>query len=128
MDLIVFTTFFLSLSLFVDRVQLRIEEKLNLSCGRDGGLQNMEIHGLLTLFITDESYGRVRIQVDNRDSRGVQIQTHPNVDKELFRTKQQIALKNSAKPFPLNTDVGVLKWRFQTQDDSFMPLNSKRLS
>ena len=45
------------------RVQLRIEEKLSLSCGRDGGLQNMEVHGLLTLFITDESYGRVRIQV-----------------------------------------------------------------
>ena len=45
------------------RVQLRIEEKLNLSCGRDGGLQNLEVHGLMTLFITDETYGRVRVQV-----------------------------------------------------------------
>ena len=45
------------------RVQLRIEEKLNLSCGRDGGLQNLEVHGLMTLFITDEAYGRVRVQV-----------------------------------------------------------------
>ena len=44
-------------------VQLRIEEKLNLSCGRDGGLHNLEVHGLLTLFITDETYGRVRVQV-----------------------------------------------------------------
>ncbi|XP_046447196.1 coatomer subunit delta-like [Daphnia pulex] len=104
-------------------VQLRIEEKLSLSCGRDGGLHNMEIHGLLTLFITDETYGRVRVQVENRDSRGIQIQTHPNVDKELFRTKQHIALKNATKPFPLNTDVGVLKWRFQTQDENMIPLN-----
>lgn len=46
-----------------NRVQLRIEEKLSLNCGRDGGLHNMEIHGLLTLFITDETYGRVRVQV-----------------------------------------------------------------
>ena len=45
------------------RVQLRIEEKLNLSCGRDGGLHNMEVHGLLTLFITDEQFGRVKVQV-----------------------------------------------------------------
>lgn len=45
------------------RVQLRVEEKLSLSCGRDGGLHNMEIHGFLTLVITDETYGRVRIQV-----------------------------------------------------------------
>jgi len=62
--------------------------------------------------------------VENRDSRGIQIQTHPNVDKELFRTKQHIALKNATKPFPLNTDVGVLKWRFQTQDENMIPLNS----
>jgi len=106
-----------------ESVQLRIEEKLNLSCGRDGGLQNMEVHGLMTLFITDEAYGRVRVQVENKDSRGIQIQTHPNVDKELFRTKQHIALKNATKPFPLNTDVGVLKWRFQTQDENLIPIN-----
>ena len=29
--------------------------------------------------------------------------------------KNQIGLKNPAKPFPLNTDVGVLKWRFQVR-------------
>ena len=66
--------------------------------------------------------------MDNRDSRGIQIQTHPNVDKELFRTKQHIALKNATKPFPLNTDVGVLKWRFQTQDENLIPLTSKALA
>lgn len=123
-----------------------MEEKLSLTCGRDGGLHNMEIHGLLTLFITDEAFGRVRVQVmrhdqnprwsrlkfrplqlENNDSR-VQIQTHPNVDKEVFRTKQQIAMKNATKPFPLNVDVGVLKWRFQTQDESLIPLISKSWS
>jgi coatomer subunit delta len=55
------------------------------------------------------------------------LQTHPNVDKELFKTKAQIGLKNSTKPFPINTDVGVLKWRYQTQDESAIPLTSKGL-
>ena len=53
------------------------------------------------------------------------LQTHPNVDKKLFNADGVVALKNQSKPFPLNQDIGVLKWRFQTQDDSFMPLSSQ---
>ena len=39
-----------------------------------------------------------------------------------------IGLKNPGKPFPLNTDVGVLKWRFQTQEESNMPISSEKFS
>lgn len=52
-------------------------------------------------------------------------QTHPNVDKKLFTTESLIGLKNSEKSFPLNNDVGVLKWRLQTTDESFIPLTSQ---
>ena len=52
------------------------------------------------------------------------FQTHPNVDKELFKMKSQIGLKNPSKPFPLGTDVGVLKWRYQSTDESALPLTS----
>ena len=52
-------------------------------------------------------------------------QTHPNIDKKLFAANGTIALKNPSKPFPLGQDVGVLKWRFQTQDDAYIPLSSK---
>jgi len=55
-------------------------------------------------------------------------QTHPNVDKKLFQSSSLIGLKVPDKPFPINQDIGVLKWRFQTQDDSFMPLSSKLLN
>ena len=48
---------------------------------------------------------------------GIQLQTHPNIDKEVLRAKSQIGLKNPAKPFPLNTDDGVLKWQFQVRGD-----------
>lgn len=53
------------------------------------------------------------------------LQTHPNIDKKLFGSSSVIGLKNPDKPFPLNQDIGVLKWRFQTQDESFMPLSSE---
>ncbi|EZA57676.1 hypothetical protein DMN91_003227 [Ooceraea biroi] len=104
-------------------VHLRQEERLNVRVGRDGGLQNFELHGLVTLHISDEKWGRIRVQIDNSDTRGIQLQTHPNVDKELFRAHGQIGLKVPTKPFPLNTDVGVLKWRFQAQDETALPIS-----
>lgn len=104
---------------------MRQEERLSLRVSRDGGAQSFELHGLVTLNISDEKWGRIRVQLENKDTKGVQLQTHPNVDKELFRTQSQIGLKIPSKPFPINTDVGVLKWRLQTQDESALPLSSE---
>ncbi|XP_055374809.1 coatomer subunit delta [Condylostylus longicornis] len=105
-----------------ESVHLKMEDKIVVRLGRDGGLQTFELSGLLTLRISDEKFGKIKVALENNDTRGIQLQTHPNVDKELFKSKCCIGLKNPAKPFPLNTDVGVLKWRYQTQDDSAVPL------
>ncbi|KAF7989517.1 hypothetical protein HCN44_008191 [Aphidius gifuensis] len=104
-------------------VHLKQEEKLSVRLGRDGGVQNFELHGLITLHITDERWGKIRVQLANNDTRGIQLQTHPNVDKDLFRTQGQIGLKVPTKPFPINTDVGVLKWRLQSQDETSLPIS-----
>ncbi|NP_001412006.1 coatomer subunit delta isoform 7 [Homo sapiens] len=103
-------------------VHMKIEEKITLTCGRDGGLQNMELHGMIMLRISDDKYGRIRLHVENEDKKGVQLQTHPNVDKKLFTAESLIGLKNPEKSFPVNSDVGVLKWRLQTTEESFIPL------
>ncbi len=39
-------------------------------------------------------------------------------------TESIIALKAPEKPFPVGTELGVLKWRFQTTDESFVPMTS----
>ncbi|KAL0972894.1 hypothetical protein UPYG_G00196150 [Umbra pygmaea] len=106
----------------MESVHLRIEEKISLTCGRDGGLQNMEVLGIITLRVADDKVGRIRLMVNNNGSKGVQLQTHPNVDKKLFTSDSVIGLKNPEKSFPLNTDVGVLKWRLQSTDDALIPL------
>lgn len=106
-----------------ESIHIRLEEKIALTAGREGGLHNLEIHGLATLKITNDRFGRVKIAFLNGDSKGIQLQTHPNVDKKLFQSASIIGLKNPEKPFPLNQDIGVLKWRLQTQDDGFMPLS-----
>lgn len=104
-----------------------MEEKIMVTANRDGGLESMEVSGMLTLRISEEAFGRIKLQLANTNNKGIQLQTHPNIDKELLKTRTQIALKNPAKPFPLNTDVGVLKWRFQTTDEAHIPLNSKSI-
>ncbi|KAK3851348.1 hypothetical protein Pcinc_041995 [Petrolisthes cinctipes] len=107
----------------MEPIHIVMSEEIVLHAGRDGGLQNMEIQGILKLRITDSDSGFIKIQVENTDTRPIQIQTHPNVDRELWKTKGQIGMKMNNKPFPHNTDVGVLKWRFHTVEDSFVPLS-----
>jgi len=104
-------------------VHIRIEDKVTLVVGRDGGVETMEVHGLMTLRVSDEQFGKIRIILNNDDKKGIQIQTHPHVDKDLFKSRTQIGLKNSSKSFPVNSDVGVLKWRFQTTDEAHVPLS-----
>lgn len=93
--------------------------------GRNGGLQHFELHGLVTLRILDEKWGRIRVQFEHSNTKSIQLQTHPNVDKELFRTRGQIGLKVATKPFPFNSDVGILKWRIQARDETALPISSK---
>lgn len=105
-------------------VHLRTEEKLLLSMTRDGGLESMEVHGLVSLRIADPAFDKIRIEMANRDARGATTQTHPNLDKKAWQSSASLQLKAAGgKPFPINTDVGVLKWRFQTTDEAFVPLS-----
>lgn len=106
-----------------ENVHLRIEEKIVVQAGRDGGLQNLEVFGLVKLKVADEKFGKIKVAILNNDTKGIQLQTHPNIDKKQFSNTSYIGLKNSEKPFPLHQDIGVLKWRFQTQDEAFIPLS-----
>lgn len=106
-----------------ESVHVKLEEKMTVVARRDGGLDNMEMMGMLTLRISDDTFGRIKLQLEGATNKLVQLQTHPNIDKELLKNRTQVALKNPAKPFPLNTDVGVLKWRLQTQDEANVPLS-----
>jgi len=106
----------------VEKVHLKIDEKINLTCGKDGGVQNLEVLGVLSVRIASEDDGRVRIAVRNSDNRNLQIQTNPNIDKNLFKNNSVIGLRDPSKSFPIGTDIGVLKWRFQTQEETEIPL------
>ncbi|ORY18901.1 clathrin adaptor, mu subunit [Neocallimastix californiae] len=102
-----------------------ISEKISLAATHDGGLENLEIKGDMILRISDANSTHLRIQLDNSFNRNFQFKTHPQVDKRLFNTESVIALKDPSKPFPVGTPLGILKWRFATRDESFIPLSIK---
>lgn len=71
---VVMSCVFLIASVLYCSVHIRIEEKLTLEAGRDGGLNNLEILGIMRLRISDSAYGRIRLLTQNNDSRGFQLQ------------------------------------------------------
>eukprot|EP00116_Pleurobrachia_bachei_P011814 sb/3472076/ len=77
---------------------------------------------MVWLKVASEELANIQISVTANDNRQVQIQTHPNIDKKAFNETGVVRMKQAGRPFPLNTDVGVLKWRFQTTDSMDLPL------
>ena len=59
--------------LYLFSVNLKIEEKIQLTAGRNGGVQNMEVIGMVTLRIRDEDNALIKFQLENHDARGIQF-------------------------------------------------------
>ncbi|RWS09780.1 coatomer subunit delta-like protein [Dinothrombium tinctorium] len=102
-------------------VTVTVEEKLKCEVARDGGVaRSCELSGIMQVLIKEEAYRRVKISVECEDE-SVQIQTHPSIDKELFKQQKLIGLRQ--KSFPLGVSVGVLKYRrVSTSGDDWPPL------
>ncbi len=67
---------------------MKQEEKLTLRCSRDGGIESLEVHGMIMLRVKSEEYGRVLVAVDNKESRNIQLQ----VEKKFLFSKIQFSL------------------------------------
>ena len=57
-----------------ERVHLKVDEKINLTCGKDGGVQNLEVLGVLSVRVTSEDDGKIKIGLRNGDARNLQLQ------------------------------------------------------
>lgn len=53
---------------------MKIDEKISLTCGKDGGVQNLEVLGVLSVNIASEDMAKIRIALRNDDNRALQLQ------------------------------------------------------
>ncbi|KAF5742785.1 coatomer subunit delta [Tripterygium wilfordii] len=110
-----------------DPVTLTVEEKLNVTLKRDGGISNFDVQGTLSLQILNQEDGLIQVQVETGGNPGILFKTHPNMNKELFASENILGLKDPNRPFPTGqagdaAGVGLLKWRMQSADESMVPL------
>ncbi|KAI4365000.1 hypothetical protein MLD38_021026 [Melastoma candidum] len=110
-----------------DPVTLIVEEKINVTLKRDGGLSNFDVQGTLSLQILNQDDGFIRVQIENGGNPAILFKTHPNINKELFSNENILGLKDANRPFPTGSGgdaagVGLLRWRMQSTDESMVPL------
>ena len=90
-----------------DGVSLKIEEKLNVTLKKDGGIEGMEVQGTMMLEIRGgEEDAFIRVGVATGANEGFQFKIHPNIDKQLHacllytspspRDKRQSRMPSSA--------------------------------
>ncbi|KAA0044106.1 coatomer subunit delta-like [Cucumis melo var. makuwa] len=109
-----------------DPVTLSVEEKLNVSLKRDGGVSNFDLQGTMSLQILNQEDAHIQVQIETGGNPGILFKTHPNMNKELFSNENILGLKDPNRPFPTgqgsDAGVGLLKWRMQSTDESMVPL------
>jgi hypothetical protein len=106
-----------------ESVSLVVEEKLNVTLNRNGGLEQMELQGNMLLEVRNEEDALIRVVTNAGANAGFQFKTHPNIDKGLHANEKILGLKDPNRPFPCGSALGVLKWRFSTKDESAVPLS-----
>ncbi|CAI9101544.1 OLC1v1038893C1 [Oldenlandia corymbosa var. corymbosa] len=106
-----------------DPITFIIEEKLNATLKKDGGISSFDVQGTLSLQLLNEDDGQIQVEVETNPS--VAFKTHPNINKELFNKENILAPKDASRAFPVNqpgNGLALLKWRNQSSDESLVPL------
>jgi hypothetical protein len=114
----------ISSSLDRDAIHITIAETINAKLSREGSLNSLEVKGDLQLKVSDSTLTKIKLDLVANASHGVQFRTHPNVDRGLFNNSKVIQMSNTAKGFPVNNSVGVLRWRAapKADDTSAVPI------
>ncbi|KAI9246502.1 hypothetical protein BDA99DRAFT_527051 [Phascolomyces articulosus] len=103
-------------------IHINIEERVSLAANRDGGLEQMEVRGVLTLRVGDNANARVRLSLQAADDPAINFKTHPNVDKNVFKNEKAVQMRDTARAFPINQNLEVVRWKFATRDETAVPL------
>jgi hypothetical protein len=108
----------------MDPVNVSIQEKLTVVMNKEGGLEQMEVQGVLELLCTDAETACIQVVLKAGINAGFQFKTHPLIDKSLYSSQQRLGVKDPSRPFPVNVPQVILKWRFQTTAEAHVPIKA----
>lgn len=94
-----------------DALHVTIAETIAAKVSREGSLESFEVKGDLQLRISDPTLTQVKLNLAYGDIRGAQLNTHPKVDKAVFKNNKVVQLADTSKGFPANNSIAVMRWR-----------------
>jgi len=100
-----------------DSLHVTVAETISAKVSREGSLESFEVKGDLQLRITDPALTQVKLNLAFGDIRGAQLNSHPKVDKAMFKNSRIIQLTDTTKGFPANNSIGVMRWRLAGKPD-----------
>jgi hypothetical protein len=126
-------------------IHVVLNEKLVVQTQHDGGLQNLEVRGELTLIVNDPNPQRLQIQLDPNYNKAIRFnvsldrslfffccccfilnsrffpkKAYSHLDKALLTKNGVIGLKDASRAFPQG-NLALLKWWYQTKDEDALP-------
>ncbi|KAE9452750.1 hypothetical protein C3L33_15347, partial [Rhododendron williamsianum] len=109
-----------------DPITLSVEEKLNVTLKRDGGVSNFDVRGTLSLQILNQEDGFIQVQdFIHWDQRLTCHEVALPMWCPCVPVPAGVCLKDPNRPFPTGQagdGVGLLRWRMQSVDESVVPL------
>lgn len=108
-----------------------VREQLSAEILREGGLKSMTLKGEMLLQVSDAAEGKIKLLLAPFESElasELQFKQHPNVAKFGPSGDRVIALKDPSRSFPVNMSLGVLKWRYDGKDETYIPLASESVA
>ena len=94
-----------------DGLHITVAETIAAKVSREGSLESFEVKGDLQLRISDPTLTQVKLNLAFGDIRGAQLNSHPKVDKAMFKNSRIVQLTDTSKGFPANNSIGVMRWR-----------------
>eukprot|EP00798_Chlamydomonas_sp_ICE-L_P008070 gene8070-1312_t len=109
-------------NLSADPVSLVVEEKLTVELDRQGGLENLEVQGTMSLVVNNPGDAFISVAITAGANKDFQFKTHPNIDKAVYSASNVLSLKDPSRPFPTGSELGILKWRMVSKKDNLVPI------
>jgi len=103
-------------------VEITCTETIRVLATRDSDVEKLEVKGAMTLTAHVESATLATIKFAKRDLAGLALQPNPILDRKAL-AQNIIRPRAPTKPFPVGVPSGIVKWRFSTDDKSYMPIS-----
>ncbi|KAI6138521.1 hypothetical protein BKA82DRAFT_4236869 [Pisolithus tinctorius] len=109
-----------------ESIHISIKETVTIALLREGGVKSLKLLGEMGLLVSDPQLAHIRVALAPFApgfGADLQLKQHPNVAKFTPGGEKVIALKDPSRAFQVGQALGVLKWRYTGDDESYVPLS-----